>query len=37
MNESVIRTDGLTKRYGDILAVDDLSLEVPRGQVSRAV
>ena len=33
MNESVIRTDGLTKRYGDILAVDDLSLEVPRGQV----
>ena len=33
MNESVIRTDGLTKRYGDILAVDDLSLEVPHGQV----
>ena len=33
MNESVIRTDGLTKRYGDILAVDDLSLEVPGGQV----
>ena len=33
MNASVIRTDGLTKRYGDILAVDDLSLEVPHGQV----
>ena len=33
MNESVIRTDGLTKRYGDILAVDDLTLEVPGGQV----
>ena len=33
MNESVIRTGGLTKRYGDILAVDDLSLEVPGGQV----
>ena len=33
MNESVIQTDGLTKRYGDILAVDELSLEVPRGQV----
>ena len=33
MNERVIRTDGLTKRYGDILAVDELSLEVPRGQV----
>ncbi len=33
MNESVIQTEGLTKRYGDILAVDELSLEVPRGQV----
>ena len=33
MNEFVVRTDGLTKRCGDILAVDDLSLEVPRGQV----
>ena len=33
MNELVIQTDGLTKRYGDILAVDDLSLEVPRGHV----
>ena len=33
MNELVIQTDALTKRYGDILAVDDLSLEVPRGQV----
>ena len=29
----VIRTDRLTKRYGDILAVDGLSLEVPRGQI----
>ena len=33
MNELVIQTDGLTKRYGEILAVDDLSLEVPRGHV----
>ena len=33
MNELVIQTDVLTKRYGDILAVDDLSLEVPRGHV----
>ena len=33
MNELVIQTDGLTKRYGDILAVDDLLLEVPRGHV----
>ena len=33
MNDLVIETDGLTKRYGDILAVDDLSLGVPRGRV----
>ncbi len=33
MNNLVIRTDGLTKRYGDILAVDSLSLEVPRGHI----
>ena len=33
MNEFVIKTNGLTKRYGDIVAVDDLSLEVPRGHV----
>ena len=33
MDELVIRTDGLTKRYGDIVAVDDLSLGVPRGHV----
>lgn len=29
----VIETKSLTKLYGDILAVDDLSLEVPRGHV----
>ena len=33
MNELVIQTDALTKRYGDIVAVDGLSLEVPRGHV----
>ena len=33
MGEFVIKTDGLTKRYGDILAVDGLSLEVPSGQI----
>ena len=33
MNELAIRTDALTKRYGNILAVDGLSLEVPRGHV----
>ena len=30
---SVIQTDGLTKRFGKIVAVDDLSLTVPRGHV----
>ena len=33
MNEFAIQTDALTKRYGDILAVDGLSLEVPGGHV----
>jgi ABC-2 type transport system ATP-binding protein len=31
--ELVIETDGLTKRYGDVVAVDQLSLRVPRGGV----
>ncbi|HEX9494495.1 MAG TPA: ABC transporter ATP-binding protein [Candidatus Limnocylindria bacterium] len=31
--ELVIETDSLTKRYGDVLAVDQLSLRVPRGGV----
>jgi ABC-2 type transport system ATP-binding protein len=29
----VIAISGLTKRYGDVLAVDDVSLEVPEGSV----
>ena len=33
MNSLVIETHELTKRYGRILAVDRLSLEVPRGSV----
>ncbi len=33
MNDSVIQTDGLTKRYGHVLAVDGLSLNVPRGRI----
>ena len=33
MDDSVIQTDGLTKRYGRVLAVDDLSLDVPRGRI----
>lgn len=33
MDEFVIQTDGLTKRYGSIVAVDGLSMEVRRGRV----
>ena len=33
MHDTVIETDGLTKRYGHILAVDGLSLNVPRGRI----
>ncbi|MBI4312913.1 MAG: ABC transporter ATP-binding protein [Chloroflexi bacterium] len=31
--EAVLETQGLTKRYGNVTAVDDLSLSVPKGQV----
>ncbi len=33
MDTTVIQTDGLTKRYGKVLAVDGLSLNVPRGRI----
>lgn len=33
MNEVVIETKGLTKRYGDTVAVDDLNLQVRQGEV----
>ena len=33
LTELVIQTDGLTKTYGDVLAVDDLSLRIPRGSI----
>ena len=33
MAEMAIRTEGLTKRYGGSLALDDLDLEVPQGEV----
>ena len=33
MAEMAIRAEGLTKRYGDSLALDDLDLEVPQGEV----
>ncbi len=32
-NDVVIRTDGLTKRFGDFTAVDHLSMEVHKGEV----
>ena len=32
-SDMVIQTDGLTKRFGKITAVDDLSMEVRRGHV----
>ncbi len=32
-NEPVVRTQGLTKRFGNLVAVDDLNLEIHRGQV----
>src|SRR5882762_5560884 len=33
MNEFVITTKGLTKRYGDFCAVDKLDLNIPRGTI----
>jgi len=30
---SAIRTEGLTKRFGDVLALDGLDLTVQRGEV----
>ncbi len=33
ISDMVIQTDGLTKRFGKITAVDDLSMEVRRGHV----
>jgi len=33
MDELVVETQALTKRYGSVLAVDNLSIQVPRGGV----
>src|SRR5256885_5228623 len=33
MSEPIIRTGGLTKRFGDFTAVDDLSIEVMPGTI----
>ena len=32
-NESVVVTNGLTKKYGELTALDDLSIHVNRGQI----
>lgn len=33
MNEVLARWSGVTRRYGDVLALDDVSLDVPAGQI----
>ena len=33
MGITAIRTEGLTKRYGDVVALDHLDLEVAKGEV----
>jgi len=33
MSDAAISADGLTKRYGRRIAVDDVAFEVPRGSV----
>ena len=32
-DESIVRTEGLTKRFGDEVAVDRLTFQVPRGRI----
>src|SRR3990167_8630215 len=31
--EAVIQAEGLTKRFGDLVAVRDVSFEIPRGEI----
>lgn len=33
MDEMVVRTQGLTKAYGKVRALDDVGLEIPRGEI----
>ncbi len=33
MTENIIQTTGLARRFGDVVAVDGLALEVPRGSI----
>ncbi len=34
MSDAIVQVENLTKRYGDVVAVDDLSFEVERGSVT---
>jgi ABC-type uncharacterized transport system ATPase subunit len=34
---TAIRTDGLTRRFGDLCAVDDLCVEIPGGGITGPV
>ena len=33
MNESIVSVEGLVKRYGDVVAVDDVSFEIQEGEI----
>lgn len=33
MSDTLVAVEGVTKRYGDIVAVDNVSLSIPRGEV----
>ena len=33
MSESILKIDGITKKYGDFVAVDNLSLEIKSGEI----
>lgn len=34
VGETILRLDGLTKRYGGVVAVDDVTLEIPAGRIT---
>ncbi|MDD3389641.1 MAG: ATP-binding cassette domain-containing protein, partial [Bacilli bacterium] len=33
MNDTAITTSGLTKKYGSIIAVNDVTLKIPKGSI----
>jgi ABC-2 type transport system ATP-binding protein len=33
MNESIVAVEGLVKRYGDVVAVDDISFQIQEGEI----